>query len=114
MDQSLVWLRQFLPAIEAIDFKDANRADDFRVRNVGHEVFASTHGSSSCEQIVDEQGLRARREGILLDLNSVCAVLEGVALLPALSWQLSLLADGDEGQVPVKRQNRSQYETFGL
>ena len=114
MNQSFVWLCELCASTQAIYFKDADRAGDFGVWDVCHEVLSGAQGATSCEQIVDQEGFRAGRECIFLDLNRVCTVLQSVALLPAFAWQLAPLADGDEWQVELERKDRSKNESLGL
>ena len=90
----------FVFAFEKIDFENDDTAGDTGARNVFNDLFSSDKSATSCNQIVDKKSFRARWEGIFLNLDRVFTVLKTVALLPAFSWKLALLANRNEGQTP--------------
>ena len=114
VNKRLIWLGQLLATIEAIDLKDADTTDADRVRDVSDKVLSAAHRSTRGQKVINQKSFRASWEHVLLDLHGVSAILERVALLPALTRKLSLLAHSDEGQAPLECQDGSKDEAFRL
>src|SRR4051794_12323589 len=64
--------RQLFPAMEKAEFEDKSAADQFSPR-LFHEVATGTHGSTSRQDIVNEQHASGPRESVGMDLERIRA-----------------------------------------
>src|SRR5262245_42219112 len=102
------------PAAAEIGQVDDEAAADHLAAGLLDQVERGDGGAARRDQIVDEQDLLARRDGVGVDLDAVRAVLERVVLAERVPGELAALAHGHEAGLELVRDRAAEDESARL
>src|SRR5690554_1137745 len=87
--------------------------NDFRTHTL-NKACCSQHGAAGGNQVINQNHLVARFEGVFVDLDGCSAVLQLVIFCQCVEWQLTLLSDQYQRGVKFVSQSRANDKTAGV
>src|SRR5215469_3461490 len=100
-------------AFEEVEFDgDGDAGDD--AAEALDELNRGLHGATGGEEVVDDDDALAGKDGVLVDLQRVGAVLEVVLHGFGFGGELAGLADGHEAGVETVGERRTENEAAGF
>ena len=104
---------EFFAAVEEGEFDEEGGGDDVGVE--GFEEFDGGSGSAAGgEEVIDEEDVFARFDGVFVDFDDGFAVFEGVGHRARGPWEFSLFSHGNEACAENMSNAGSEDEATGI
>lgn len=105
--------RELIPSIEELQFQNKDESHELSA-HFPDQLSGSVGRAASCDNVIDNDNLLARLDGVGLHLEKVLAVLLLVALGLTRAGQLALLANRDKASAKPQGQAGAEKEPSSL